>query len=88
MSHYEPAEIARRKDHLAIDHIIRLDPEGLYRTVKSNHITMCGFGPAVAMLIACKALGATHAELIKYSNSGEVSGDYDQVVGYAGIVVV
>jgi AmmeMemoRadiSam system protein B len=49
---------------------------------------MCGFGPAVAMLAACKALGATRAELIKYTNSGEASGDYKQVVGYAGIVVM
>lgn len=49
---------------------------------------MCGYGSATAMLVACKILGATKAELIKYSNSGDVSGDYDQVVGYAGIVVV
>lgn len=88
MSHYEPAEIARKKDHLAINHILNLDPEGLYRTIKNNHITMCGYGPAVAMIVACKVLGATKAELIKYSNSGEVSGDYDQVVGYAGMVIV
>ena len=88
MTHYEPAEIARKKDQLAIGHILSLDPEGLYRTVKTNHITMCGYGPAVAMLVACKTLGATRAELIRYSNSGEVSGDYDQVVGYAGIVIV
>ncbi len=45
------------------------------------------FGPAVAMLAACKALGATTAELVKYANSGEVSGDYEQVVGYAGVVI-
>ena len=48
---------------------------------------MCGYGPAIAMLAASKALGAAKAELIKYTNSGEVSGDYAQVVGYAGIVV-
>ncbi len=88
MSHYEPAEIARKKDHLAIGQILNLDPEGLYRTIKSNHITMCGFGPAVAMLTACKILGAANAELIKYTNSGEVSGNYEQVVGYAGVVIV
>ena len=88
MSHYEPAEVARKKDHLAIDRILDLDPEGLYGTIKNNHITMCGYGPAVAMIVACKALGATRAALIKYSNSGEVSGDYDQVVGYAGMVIV
>jgi len=48
---------------------------------------MCGFGPAVAMLTACKMLGASKAELIRYQNSGDVSGDYAQVVGYAGIAV-
>ncbi len=88
MSHYEPAELARKKDHLAIDRILKLDPEGLYHTVKNNHISMCGYGPAVAMLTACKILGAAKAELIKYANSGEVSGDYAQVVGYAGIIIV
>jgi AmmeMemoRadiSam system protein B len=88
MSHYEPAEIAQKKDHLAIGQILDLDPEGLYRTIKDNHITMCGYGPAVAMLVACKALGATRGVLIKYANSGEVSGDQNQVVGYAGIAIM
>ena len=88
MSHYEPASAAKEKDHKAIDHLLKLDPEGLYRTVRDLGVTMCGFGPAVAMLVACKALGATGAELVKYTNSGEVSGDYDQVVAYAGVVVV
>ena len=87
MSHYEPAKIAQERDMKAIERILALDPEGLYRTVRDLGISMCGFGPAVTMLTACKALGATKAELIKYTNSGEVSGDYDQVVGYAGIVV-
>lgn len=87
MSHYVPAAVARKKDHLAIERILALDAQGLYNTVRQEEITMCGYGPAVAMLTACKALGAAKAELIKYTNSGEVSGDYDQVVGYAGIVV-
>jgi predicted class III extradiol MEMO1 family dioxygenase len=87
MSHYEQAAVAKEKDFKAIHRLLDLDPEGLYRTVKDYGITMCGFGPAVAMLTACKILGASHAELIKYANSGDVSGDYDQVVGYAGIVV-
>ncbi len=87
MTHYESARAAKEKDEKAIKHILDLDPEGLYRTVKDLGITMCGFGPAVAMLLACKALGATRAELIKYTNSGDASGDFDQVVGYAGIVV-
>jgi AmmeMemoRadiSam system protein B len=88
MSHYERAAAAKEKDYKAIRHILALDPEGLYSTVKNYGITMCGYGPAVAMLTACKALGASKAELIKYANSGDVSGDYEQVVGYAGIVVM
>jgi AmmeMemoRadiSam system protein B len=87
MSHYERADRAKEKDFKAIKRILDLDPEGLYRTVKEYGITMCGVGPAVAMLSACKLRGATRADLIRYSNSGEVSGDYEQVVGYAGIVL-
>jgi MEMO1 family protein len=87
MSHYERASVAKEKDFKAINKILKLDPEGLHRTVKDNGITMCGYGPAVAMLVASKMLGATKADLVKYANSGEVSGDFDQVVGYAGIVV-
>lgn len=87
MSHYESAAQAKENDFKAIHHILNLDPEGLYKTVKSYGITMCGYGPAVAMILASKALGAVKAELVKYANSGEVSGDYEQVVGYAGVVV-
>ena len=87
MSHYERAAVAKEKDLKAVQQILDLDPEGLYRVVKEYGITMCGYGPATAMLIACKILGASNAELIKYTNSGDVSGDYEQVVGYAGIVV-
>jgi AmmeMemoRadiSam system protein B len=87
MSHYERAAVAKEKDEKAIKKILDLDPKGLYDTIKQHGITMCGYGPAVVMLVACKLLGATKAELVKYTNSGEVSGDYEQVVGYAGIVV-
>ncbi len=88
MSHYERAAAAKEKDYKAIHQMLNLDPQGLFRTIKDYGITMCGYGPAVAMLTAAKTLGATKAELIKYANSGEVSGDYDQVVGYAGIVIM
>ncbi len=88
MTHYEPAAKAKEKDSKAIHSILNLDPEGLYRVVRDYEITMCGYGPTVAMLEAGKILGASKAELIKYSNSGETSGDYDKVVGYAGIVVM
>lgn len=88
MSHYIPAAAAREKDHLAIDRILALDPEGLHRTVRREGISMCGVVPTTVMLFAVRALGATRAELVRYGSSGEVSGDDRQVVGYAGLVVV
>jgi MEMO1 family protein len=87
MTHYESAEAAARQDRWAIDQILELNPEGLYRTVLENSISMCGFAPAVAVLIACRDLGATAGQLIDYTNSGEASGDYGQVVAYAGIAI-
>ncbi len=87
MTHYEPHEDAKRKDKLAIDRVLALDPRGLYDTVRTRDITMCGVIPATAMLVAAVALGATRADLVRYATSGEVSGDYDQVVGYAGISI-
>jgi AmmeMemoRadiSam system protein B len=87
MNHYESDAITRVKDHSAIEPILRLDARALYDVVTQQHISMCGFGPAIAMLTAAKKLGATSAELVKYATSGDVSGDRDLVVGYAGIVV-
>ena len=87
MNHYESDAITRVKDHLAIEPILRLDAGALYDAVTLHHISMCGFGPAVAMLTAAKKLGATTAALVKYATSGDISGERDAVVGYAGIVV-
>lgn len=87
MNHYENDVITRVKDHKAIERILALDPRGLYETVVHEHISMCGFGPAVVMLTAAKKLGATRAELVKYATSAHTSGDLDTVVGYAGIIV-
>lgn len=88
MNHYESDAITRAKDHRAIERILTLDPRGLYDVVTQQDISMCGFGPAVAMLTAARKLGAKSAELVKYATSGDVSGDRDQVVGYAGVVIV
>lgn len=87
MSHYVPDSVARQKDKKAIDRMLSLDPQGLYETVVRERISMCGYLPATAMLYAAKALGAQSARLVKYTTSAEVSGDYDHVVGYAGVVV-
>ena len=88
MNHYENDADTRVKDSLAIERMLALDPKGMYETVHRENISMCGYGPAVAMLTAARRLGATRAELIKYATSGDVSGDRDMVVGYAGIAVL
>jgi AmmeMemoRadiSam system protein B len=87
MNHYESEAITRVKDHKAIDRVLALDPRGLWEVVMNEDISMCGFGPTVAMLTAAKKLGANSATLLKYATSGDVSGDREMVVGYAGIVV-
>jgi len=87
MNHYEGDAITRVKDQKAIEKILALDPHGLYEVVTDENISMCGYGPAVAMLTAAKHLGATKAELVKYATSGDVSGDREMVVGYAGMIV-
>jgi hypothetical protein len=87
MSHYLPEPEARRKDTLALDMILRLDPGGLYNIVQKEHITMCGSLPAAIMLYASIALGASKAEVVRYTTSAETSGDYGRVVGYAGVIV-
>jgi AmmeMemoRadiSam system protein B len=87
MNHYESDVITRAKDHWAIERILTLDARGLHEVVTQQNISMCGMGPAVTMLTAAKKLGAISAELVKYATSGDVSGDRDTVVGYAGVVV-
>ncbi len=87
MNHYESDATTRGKDHRAIERMLSLDPRGLHDVVTQQDISMCGFGPAVAMLTAARQLGAKSAELVKYATSGDVSGDRDIVVGYAGVVV-
>jgi AmmeMemoRadiSam system protein B len=87
MTHYEPGDIARGKDRLALDRVLAIDPEGLYRTVCERRISMCGFMPTVMMLAAATELGATTARLVRYGNSGDVTGDQTEVVGYAGVIV-
>jgi AmmeMemoRadiSam system protein B len=88
MNHYEDDAETRVKDALAIEQVLALQPKGLFQTVLGQKISMCGYGPAVAMLTAALRLGASSAELVKYATSGDVSGDRTHVVGYAGIAIV
>ena len=85
MSHYVSQEVAEKKDFYAIEKILELDAKGLYEVVNRENISMCGFQPATAAIMASKALGAKKAKLIRYQTSGDVSGNFQEVVGYAGI---
>jgi AmmeMemoRadiSam system protein B len=87
LNHYENQQSTLRKDQLAIDAVLALDPRELWRVVDEEDISMCGFIPTTTMLIAAKKLGATNAQLIKHATSGDVNGDYTAVVGYAAMVV-
>jgi MEMO1 family protein len=87
LNHYEPQAVSNRKDRLAIDALLSLDPERLHTTVEEHQISMCGVAPAVSMLAALAELESGRAELVRYETSGDVSGDYDRVVGYAGVIV-
>jgi MEMO1 family protein len=87
MNHYEPQGVSKKKDRQAINAMLNLDPDELVRKIEEQNITMCGYGPASIMLAASKELGADKAELVKYQTSGDISGDFNAVVGYAGIIV-
>ena len=86
-THYESQESAERKDRMAIEKIVALDPKGLVETVEERGISMCGYGPVAAMLEACRRLGARTVKLLKYATSGDTSGYRAEVVGYASLAV-
>jgi MEMO1 family protein len=86
MNHYEDDQATRAKDRLAMDRLLELDARGLYDVCCEEKISMCGLGPAVAMLTAMNCLGVHRAETVRYATSAEVSGNRKEVVGYAGMI--
>ncbi len=86
MTHYEPQERAQQKDKMAIDAAIKMDEKKYYSAVESQAISTCGYGPTIAAITAAKALGAKKGSLLCYRTSGDVTGDFSAVVGYASIV--
>lgn len=86
-THYQPAELAREKDAEIIEAILGLDVSGMYDRLYRRNASVCGYGPIAAMLTASRKLGGNRATLLNYSNSGDVSGDLDAVVGYAAIII-
>lgn len=87
LSHYLDQRTTLERDQRVIDRILAMDPEGLHRTVEEEDLSMCGYLPVTAALVAARALGARTATLIKHATSGDVSGDYRSVVGYAALLI-
>jgi AmmeMemoRadiSam system protein B len=88
LNHYENDATTRVKDGKAIDRVLAMDARGLYDTCRNEAISMCGLGPAVAMLTALQRVGTVRPELVRYATSADVSGDFSAVVGYAGMAFV
>lgn len=87
LTHYESQKSANEKDKIALNAILELNPEKLFNEVSAREISMCGFGPTAIMLFACKELGAKNSILVEYKTSGDVTHDYEQVVGYGGVLI-
>ncbi len=87
MNHYEDHETTLQKDALALERLEALDPDGLLATCRRHGISMCGRAPTAALLYAARRLGARRAEVVDHRTSGEVAGDYTQVVGYAAALI-
>ncbi len=87
MTHYEPHDQAKEKDSKALKEITALNVEGLYEAIAKYGISMCGYGPVAAILHACRRAGAKNGEVLKYATSGDITGDYGSVVGYASVKI-
>ncbi|MEM3874400.1 MAG: AmmeMemoRadiSam system protein B [Candidatus Bathyarchaeia archaeon] len=85
MTHYESQKTAEKKDMLALQAVEAMDEERFYSIIEEHRITACGYGPIIALITAAKALGAREAKLLCYKTSGDVTGDYSAVVGYAAV---
>jgi AmmeMemoRadiSam system protein B len=87
LSHYLDARAAQALDSVVLEHVGSLDPEGLMDALEREPQHACGGGPMVAVLRAARALGATHARVLCYRDSGDVSGDKSSVVGYMAAAI-
>ena len=87
LSHYHPYDEAKRLDQKVIEYIDNYDPRGLASALSQRKTEACGGGPIITVLFIGQHLGANRARVVKYANSGDVTGDYSGVVGYAAGVI-
>ena len=82
LSHFYNAKKASILDNVVIDDLKKFNEEKLFQDLQHGSCEMCGGGPAVTVMKACKLLGANRSEVLVYRTSGDVTGDYNEVVGY------
>jgi AmmeMemoRadiSam system protein B len=87
-SHYVPEAQAKDGDLYAIEALTRLDVNEFNRRIREKRVTACGYGPISVMASVCKSMGAREGQLIRYGTSGDVTGDRNEVVGYAAFAVI
>ena len=87
LSHFEDAQVASRMDAVVLQYVEQLDADGLMQALEAEPHHACGGGPMVAVLHAARQLGATRARVLKYGDSGDVSGDKSSVVGYMAAAI-
>jgi AmmeMemoRadiSam system protein B len=85
MTHYEPQGNAAAKDKAALEAVEKMDEKRFHSIIETQNVTACGYGPIAAVITAAKGLGAKEAKLLCYKNSGDITGDYSSVVGYAAV---
>jgi MEMO1 family protein len=85
LTHYEPAEVAKKKDTALIQKVLAMDLEGFYVTLEKLEVTSCGYGAIAAIMETARSAGFARAELLKYASSGDTTGDNLQVVGYGAL---
>jgi len=82
LSHFHNYNAAVRLDEIVLERVGAYEPEGLASDLKRGKSEACGGGPVIAVMLAAQELGANKAKVLKYMNSGDVTGDHSQVVGY------
>ncbi len=87
MSHYEPQKIAERKDKMVMNAILKMDEKELQHVVEAENISMCGYGPVSSAIVEAKLVHGTSARIVSYQTSGDITGDFGQVVGYMSATI-
>lgn len=86
LSHYYPYFKAVQLDGVLVNYLENFDIEGLWKAIERGECEACGAGPMVSTMMVAKGLGATRSKVLKYANSGDVTGEKGSVVGYVSCV--